>query len=381
MNKKLNNSKYINTTELIKIMKNEKFDYVAYVMTQWHLHSLEAVLSYLKEKNGCNLKGIILILKSPNAGYLIKVDYFLKKNENAFYFVNKKSVLMQLFDCINSLFVYCNLSNYNKRNEKFYFLRPNGYTYENLAFLYRGVKKQKIIVCELDEGIGTYIQDDKSWLKTTQKEKKSNIEKFKSYIKYIESCILKKSKLKEKGLYLDCRLLIKDNKGSYIPNNEIIKCYKQSIKNYSKENQIDISRFNGNYVIINTQPNTKNYMNNIIECTNYLKEKGYKIIIKPHPREINNYDFLCDDKISVYKEPFSQESILSSINNKPRFIIGYYSTTLLTARIIYGIKTFSLDDMIVKYEQIEDMEKEIMFKFKSAFENIIKFCSKFEEIK
>lgn len=376
---KIKLGEYIDNDELFNMLKSEDYDYVSFVMTKWHVHSFEAVLSYLNKKNKKKLKGIVLIIKSDNSEYIVNKEHILKDDGCTFYYINKKDFFNHCFDFIKAICVYCNLSHYKKRKDVFYLIRPNGFTYKTLGFFYRGIKRKKIVIVELDEGVGTYIQNNKTWLKSAKGEKNGILDYLRLYIKYFESIFLKKSKIIAQGLYIDGRLLVKDSNDEYIPNYDLLEYYREAIEKSSKD-VIDVSVFTGRYVIINTQPNSHKYIDNIMACIDYITKKGYKVILKPHPRELNEYNFINNDNLVIYKELVSQEEILSVLDIKPQFIVGYYSTTLVTANVLYDVKTISLDDSVIERNSIDETEKQIMLKFKNTFKKYVKFYSNIEEI-
>ena len=93
-------------------------------------------------------------------------------------------------------------------------------------------------------------------------------------------------------------------------------------------------------------------------------------MIKPHPRECKTYRYRdagldVDDSNST----ISQEVLLANAINKPKLIIGFFSTSLITAKLFFGIKTASIGK-IEDFESILGYGKDIN-NFINTFNNFL----------
>ncbi|MFI3169218.1 MAG: polysialyltransferase family glycosyltransferase [Faecalibacterium sp.] len=104
-------------------------------------------------------------------------------------------------------------------------------------------------------------------------------------------------------------------------------------------------------ILINTQPFLQDRMlssdqdieilTKICEC---LHNNGYKIVLKLHPREKNleRYAGLKKFVVIAKGQAISQEALLANIEVAPKAIIGFSSTTLVTAKLFFDLPTISL---------------------------------------
>lgn len=374
----------IGNKRLYEILQKDKFDYVAYVMTQWHVHSLEAALKMLEQKEHRELSGIIVIKPHPVNGYLLNQTSFSNKTAKYYYSVDDEKMLDILSSEVSGILYYILLKKSSR--ESFYFLRPTGFRYPILGKINKSLQnKKKITVVKLDEGVGTYVNNSATWLKNTLLENTSLKSKIISYVKYYEEKLLNEEKMKNIGQCIDaCLFQIRD--GVCITNMNFKNYYKESICQFALNTGKLLFNENKNYIIINTQipddifKSGKAISGQILkQCIDIFSKNGYKVFVKTHPRD---NDFCYYEKLGaeVIHENLSQEAMLALLVTKPTYIIGFFSTTLVTSSVLFGVKTISLDDIVVDAGEFQNRLLDTVSRFKKSFNNYVFFCKNFEDL-
>ena len=334
----------INFKSLYKIL-NDKIDYIATATTPWHAYGVLAAIKKIEEENNCKLKGIILILRNLDEGYLLNEEYFKSLNCKVYYFDYKRTLIEHLLLLLYKIKYIITINNNSKRN--FYVFSQLTPNINFLAYASQYVLDRKFASVICDEGIGSYFIENYRY-----KRRKFPYSSLFAKLYYtIEVNILLPisiKKLTDNNLVSDCCLLKNEN-NKYIDNN-IGSYFNYAIScitsNYKFE--INQSNFRQKYIIINTEPFKAIdifdeqilhdlYSKVISLCSNY----GYKVFIKPHPRENNlsKYDFTGVDVIDT---KLSQEEFNLIVRNKPKAVISIMSTTLLTSPILFGIKSICI---------------------------------------
>ena len=375
----------IGKRDLYKLIQNKKLDYAAYVMTQWHVHSFEAAVKMVEERENKQLTGVVLIIPHPINGYMIDEKSFSRNFNLIFKSINDESVLDFIRNEVNGFLYYYTLKK-SERNS-FYVFRPTGFRYPILGCIDKAVKKEKrIVVVKLDEGTGTYLNKSDNWLKIELSENKGLKQKIIVCIKHLEEILLKYQKIEDVDQYLDaCLFKLENNRCA--TNRAISNYYKEAIEDYAKQNKEFSSIASSKYIIINTQISENMFKTGNRICDELLKDciklfqnKGYEVFLKPHPRETNADRYKCFGATVITNNSISQECLLAMYENKPEYIIGFFSTSLITANALFGIKSLSLDDLVMEREEFKDRYVGTVIKFRETFYNNVQFISTIEEL-
>ena len=110
-----------------------------------------------------------------------------------------------------------------------------------------------------------------------------------------------------------------------------------------------------------------------------LKEEGYRIIIKPHPREKNIDKYIklgCEVDI---RNDVPLESILAGLDVKPKCIVGITTTTLVTAKLFWNIPAISMAKLINRDSYGKEIVGEID-NFCKIFGTIIQIPDNYQKI-
>ncbi len=334
----------INFKSLYKIL-NDKVDYIATATTPWHAYGVLAAIKKVEDVNNCKLNGVILILRNFNEGYFLNKEYFKSFDCKIYYFDYKRSPLEHLLHVFYKIKYILTLNNSSKKS--FYIFSQLIPNFNFLAYVSKFLSDRKLVSVICDEGLGSYFTENYKYKRRKVPYTFLPAKLYYAIENNVFSPILLK-KLNDNNLINDCCLLKYEN-NKYIDNN-IGLYFNNAISliasNYKYE--INQSNFKQKYVIINTQPFDVedvpdeqiifDLYNKIINVCNIC---GYKVFIKPHPREISlsKYNLL---RAEVIETKLSQEEFNLLVENKPKAIISIISTTLFTSSVLCGIKSISI---------------------------------------
>lgn len=319
-------------------------NFVGTVVTPWHVIGIKSAISYLEDK-GIQPNGIVFIQKHASSGFLVDEDSFsdiqnLKIVKTEFDIPSKNPILR-----LRRTIHYWKLRKQylNARNdEALYVLNPWHINIEKTLDFFEYSKDVQNIV--FDEGLATYMESD---------------EYFGSDVKGLKKTLhrrrIKKSRLVEKQLKdlgkLEYFTLFDSENGTLKINENVAQYYRKTIEhNYHQKNRTSGIDFTGK-VLINTQTYVDDdqisndeeiaILRQIVEeCRNH----NVDVVLKPHPRE-KNVDRFKTLGVELIKDiDLSQEELL--VESKPKAIIGFASTTLVTASVLFGIEAFSLNKLI-----------------------------------
>jgi hypothetical protein len=343
-------------------------NYVAFISSVMHQISFNACYIQKREDGKLN-NGVIVIYPSPTGEIIIHENNFVSLCPNTMkvhYASNQKTNFNYLMD-------KGKITNYNSQEFYVFFTEWKLININLIKQIECELPNCQVKIIILEEGIGTYIRNvyyyyQKVW--HTKKGAKRYKELLGTFINYSIQYQYVKT-LKKQGRLLMYTLFL-ENKGKLILNNEVIPYYKRVFEKQSEK----LIRLNRNYYenafVINTQPLFED--ENVMELdqtvwkelADLLRSKGFRVIIKPHPREkqISRYEMLG---VEIDKYPsIAQETLLSEANIKPLAIFGFFSTVLLTAKLLWNIRTVSVSDCIEK-ERLPKFYQKDMINFNKKF--------------
>ena len=383
---------YLGNKSLYRLLESiDEYDYVAFVITPWHVHAFSAALKNIEDAENRTLRGIVIIKPHEANGWLISERYFINNKHciSIYRYHDDESLTDRLKSEINGLLYYIGLR--ERKKPHFYFFKPNGFRYPILATLQKACGKNKLVYAvSIDEGVGTYTTFNNETLSASLKESIMSTASFKdklfSFLKMFEISIFREKRLKEKGYYIDCNLLKIRNDGVCVPNGKMPKYFKNAIENFSKGYVYSL-KLDRDYVLINTQPleeysySGEDIQFNILkECIPIFKEAGYFVVLKPHPREIDTEKYNHLNIQILEHNNISQECLLCKIK-KPKYIVSCCSTTLVSAYLFWGIKAISLAKLFMKNDNVSKYYESVLHKFEIAFQEMLFFPEDYNEVK
>ena len=327
------------------ISTNKNINFLAYAYTPWHAHGIMAVIEFLKEV-GIKPEGFICICKHAQAGYILDDSYFegisAGINVCSYNDVNEsggnhiKGYLMQMVEPIK------------KNGRQVVLVIPNYFDAMKYSKRVSVVEDGYLENYIVDEGLATYMRKEKSFYGDISEETILKRIWFHIRLGFLDKIYM--NKIKSKSLISDFRVL-KWKDGNLLPNNVAISYYKKAIKPSNSDGRNEISSMYENAVVINTQPffdenavKKNEDVRIVIAVCKAIYNVGMKIILKPHPREknIERYSAVKEYATIDMNKNISQESIIASLSKKPVAIIAFSSTTLVSAKLFFDIKTFSI---------------------------------------
>lgn len=366
--------------QIIEKMKSDtNVNFVAFVRTPWHALGCNASLLKLKEQ-GKTLNGLVVLSKDSYdcENPLLSADNFkvLADNEIGFellYFNGNafsSSVADNIKIKLQSVFY---LANHKKGTRKIYVLNPMQINDIFITRFKQAVPDSDIVNIVIDEGLGVYMRSGFNWAV----EQYHNTNSMKEFIRFIFDLQKKKlyvNKSIKRREYINNDILINNN-GKFEENKGIISYYRRVI-DCDKVSNEKYSRYS-NSVIISAQLYFEdNQIKNNADLELYkkiisaLSERNIGVVFKPHPRDKNLSRYDCLDCFVDTDNTVSQEAILASLDVKPRAVLSFTSTSLVTSSLFYGIKTASLNSLLPK----EDVQLTLLNEFsnfKKAFENAV----------
>lgn len=352
-------------------------DYIALVVSPWHMIGVQAVLEKLTEEHR-DMHGIIVICKNGNRKYTINPDMY--GSMQGAEFVYYESEIKKDFRIWKAMDLRVK-GDQNIKVKKF-FLIPHKIDIFLYAYYANKLVGQILGCYILDEGLGTYIG-----LNGSDYDKKNGF--LTLFVQRLVDGIAKKytNRLIRSNRWNNFSVLKSNDCNGWV-NNE------QSIQYYSKAlNKIDIqdeeaNQMYSNAIVINTQPfmgvgipEENVDIDILLELCRKCKDKGLNIVIKPHPgqNDLERYARLQEYVFWDLRKGFSQEAILNSLKKKPKAVVAFSSTTLLTTKLFYGIPSYSLAKILLK-ENINSFHKERLNAFINTFENQICFYDSISQI-
>lgn len=376
----INNYKEINL-----ILGKKDYDYIAIALTPWHAYSILAAVMKLQNMNKQQLNGIIIIIKNSNESFLIDENYFIAINADCYNYNPIHSVKDLLCQEIISTY-YCFTKRNNRKTEKeFYVLSQQQPHVLMIAMAKRTINDKNIVAVICDEGAGSYINTSKDRINIGKENNRSFLKYLKSiYEEYILIPLVSKKLVMSDSFFNMCLLKKKQNK---VEINQLMSIYyKKSLEAHLKYTNFSAPVIEGKYVLVNTQPMTKEDMQDENEINSLWEEiirlyigEGYKVVVKPHPREkdILKYSKMGADVIN--EKQVAQELLLMKMKT-PFILIGVFSTTLLTAPIFNDVNSVCLAPIVREMKSISRDYRSELDRFIDTFGNITKMISSIDEL-
>lgn len=374
-------------TKLLK--KNNNIQYIGCGITLLHSYGISAAFNFLKDTKKVN-KGLILCAPHVITGRLLKRELFsLSNNEVIFYDIDSL-----VFDSVDGKFKeYIKSLKIIKKNMDYdsIFVACTHMDYKWTNIISSIFPKKKVIYIVIDDGIGSYTNEIKNRL---QYELYENINScfFKKLEILIKVCIsglcykLFQHILVKNNEIIDFRIFLKDKNGQFLRNELAASYYANEFKKYAHISKIQGLELFEESFLFNTQCLEENKitdgkvdLNLYKKVLKIIKKINGKVIIKPHPREINIEKYKMLDCYVYEDKTYSQEVILSALDKKPKCIISIFSSTLLNAYGLYNIPVISLAKIMLNMD-INNVFKKYLKDFVKQYHKIFIFPRSMEEL-
>ena len=372
--------------DIIEILSNNKqCNFLALCLTPLHVNGVEATIRRLLD-NGEHLEGYILLGTHDQTGRTVTKDMFSLKGSGFTYldfrmrFRDGRNT-NSLLDKIRALYFV----DKTKAEDKFFVVYTT-VDYHWVNYLAKSVlSERRIYYVRIDDGGGSYadpVKDAYRFAIYNGKKGAGIIHRILVYSK-IRIRIMYENLFTDKLIrnkqFLDNRLFTVNNFNHITGVNEDAKKYYI----YGFEKSVDMSDRNDllelkDSILINTQCLQENQIisndidfqlyREIVKC---LQKKKIKVVIKPHPRELNPGKY---KEIGAYiiSSSVTQESLLSYTEYNPKCIISIFSSTLLNAKGLFGVPSISLAKIVAEMD-ISSVLKTELFEYYEQYKDIIAF--------
>lgn len=362
-----------------KIVIKKDFDFIAFAVSHWHAAGVDSAVYDISKRKNKKPKGLIIVSVHPKDGFVIKEKDFICKNfaEVEFCFLssnlnglqNQRFIIFRIYKYFRKLINLLKIiirakkinknKNWNNKKELIIIsvMKPNISLLEIFKNKYIS-NKYKPVYFIIGEGFGTHVSK-RAWKITGKLDNQDKKLNHFNYLRNIEDKIKKEivnnplKKMVTKYISIENRFLLNKRNDKLIPNLPIVNSYKNiflmrkiillksdNIKNIFLPTIILTNPFS-EYKLATLKYELK-ILDNVV---NILIQKGYNIIIKPHPRESDNkyvpiLEKYRSSRVKIAHKDFPAEDLFCMLN--PLCVIGYTSTALITANIIFNLPAISI---------------------------------------
>lgn len=376
----------IKEIELKKRIASEDINFIAFPVTPWAAHGVEAFICGKKEES-IDLKGYVCIVKHGRAGYLVDETHFSFENKNIrIVRIIKSEEESFLQKCIEKFRMWKYLCEKQKRGRKIYVLNQGCPNYEWHSLVKEIKPNHQVCSVVIDEGIGMYMREKKEWLNENMLMATGLKNKCSAFFMIMVKQPLMKKIIETHG-EVERFCLFDKQQGRLQEDKRTIALYKKAICHNSQIIPNEQKKLYDKALVINTQPFFEygqvlkdEDLKWIETVCSICKKYGVKVVLKPHPRERKTERYIkIDNCIIDNNNGISQESIMSQLDRKPYLIIGFSSTTLVTEKLFEGIEGISL----IKCIDGDNFAKSILGDFRGfekTFSDKVIFPENIEEL-
>lgn len=341
-----------------RMRQEEQIDCLAIVISSWHyLHAL-ATIRFLKAQ-GKVRKAIILA--GPHGRNGIIVDQCLWESEET----DIEKYCFQAKDLPPLQKVAKYLADKRIKGRDFYLLRAVGPSPELAAALWQTGLHRNYISVVIDEGLGYYLRNTKGWLLETGKQGWSRLEfaekMFKEwmYQRYTKIALKCRKQLIYNTFFLRRRRKL-------TVNCECIDCLREVMEDAVHLYSHVEGTIYENRLIICTQVfhdlgQIRNDADMVVirQICNEAEKNHIGVVIKPHPREtdIDKYRGLGAEVEENHGVPM--EIMLAGLQRKPVALVGITTTSLVSASVLWGMKTFSIVGLVGQENFAREVREDI----------------------
>ena len=373
---------------------NKDYNLIAVAYTPWHAISIDVLILYLQTK-GIRVNPAIVLAEHPQTGWGITIRDFTNdcatyfsyphevpnlesiQKQNQFGFFKRIRIFLGFYKSLLAL-LGSNVFNWMLKKHNCLYYSVNSFFEVSTIWELSSLTSKRVIVAYTEEGVASYMG--------TLSHPYSNIKKhscsaLRHYIRYFLFGV----KFYDLINYHESVKLFKNTRKGLVINEPIISYYKDVLTKNSLRyiNTIDFKSLNGSIIICTTAWERKEIIEDedyeILKLvTTYLRGNGFKLFIKPHPR-----DSFFREKIkelqsdAVDGEGLTIECIC--LNSQPRAIISFSSTTLITPRILGDTQVYSISHLL-NLNKIGDDYKREMACFEKTFGKFISFVDDIEDL-
>jgi hypothetical protein len=268
------------------------------------------------------------------------------------------------------------------------------------VFILRAFKSERLackyypIFSLIDEGLGIYLSE-KEWriadkLLATQGKEPGwfQVTRF-LRVKMMYNAANLMRIIGGKCLTIEKRFLLEQNQGKLIPNRQLADSYRNILERKGAIHE-RVERNNPMAILV-TAPLLEDDEATLIAESNFLEaiinillEWGFAVIIKPHPNETaNKYSYISarfkSGQVKLVEQKVAAEILFSAL--KPDCVIGYDSSSLIYASIIYSIPAIRIIDILLSEVNLQLHDGIGRESFERLTKGILYSADNFEKLK
>ena len=383
---------FLTDEQLVDVVRREQVNFIGSAVTPWHAHGIDCAIHYLQDK-GVRVNGIVLVKPAVKQG---KVCHILTE-ENfvsdccklykipAVYDTNLLHVANTLVSGYEAAGWYNNQAG-KKHDRTVYIASPWHLDYNTFVLLYKSLgSSYGFRLMLVEEGLSSYFPaiDTKKHIWNSLSVNKRGVALILSFL-LSEINVFVRKRFKSHTMWINLNLL------TGLPNklkaNPIaVKYYRQVLTEHAKSNRDKFQHLDlSNGIIIctmaylHTEIQDESDVKTLELVVNELKRRGYMVYLKPHPRDEDyksRYISLGCDFIDFSCTVETLFVLYPGI----RGIVSFSSTSLVTAKLLFDIKSVSVLNLVEK-EKYGSYIREEMDSFAYCFSGIVAVPQSIKEL-
>ncbi len=380
--------------EIKKIIAGDRnCNFIAIVVTVMQANGVDAAIEYLREK-GITPKGYVLVIPHEYTGRLVTKNSFHNTGSNVKVVELQdnilknngflKKIFLKLYPFID-VFLY-RLDRVGRPRR--YIVKPS----IPIMLIWTFGKGYGLKFIDIDDGGGSYVPEIyrvHDWAYYDTRGKGSLYQKFMIWIKtlfFMPNEIICKI-IRNQHRVIDLRIYAYEPKKCRFHLNKVAAdAYKKVYR--MEDTDLSFTREWGDKYILLTGQCLKE--NKITDGTQelklyepvirYLQSRGYKVVVKPHPRELEPEWYLQMGCILFNNRNISMEALLSNVEVLPAMVVSIFSSTLLNASKMFEIPAISLA-LIFKSLCRDDYTRYTMDSYARRYRDTLFIPGNMEELK
>lgn len=372
--------------------------FLATAVSPWHALGVDAWIKNLRG-NSVRTRGVIAILPHSKDGFLINATYFRYANQDSGTTIVQVDIpasptlfthvrrLWDKYTCLTSLIFHCAFKAKRTSQPSALIVSPRN---ANLGYLlalacgYTGFfEHYRPVFVTIDEGLGTYTSDA-LWTLVGNLDRGSSAKTYPFFETLRRLKIGARNRLM-KRFTLESRFLFEfdEASGQLEPVPDIVRDYRALYVHATGDDaalQPTERRPTG---IIITQPwseykqlDVKHEIELVSHAVTKLLDRKLRVVIKPHPRE-------AAAKYKCLQERFRGNDVQVIQGAKPveehfssllpgSCVVGYNSTALLTAFVLYNLPAYSFGSQLIGRPTTGELLGNSQRQFDQLFGHIVK---------
>lgn len=370
---------------IMPLMDSLGADFLAFAVTPWHAHNLDAAIVKLKKERKIQ-RGIILISSTDAGNVLISEEEFNSKNlveiEFRLYEEKKRGAKENIVHKLNVMRVVSSFGFLKK--DTFYLLSSRKPYYAILPYISNEKYIAGLVAIIYDEGLAMYMRSEKKWLIETFGDKR-NLLYFMHYFQRVLLQSIYEKKLRKCFRCWNWGFLKKVGDQNYEVNAEIRPFLIETLETYAVQKKIQSVNLRGKVLFL-TQPYAEvdainiDIERKVVSSVIDVISKFYPIVHKAHPRETleDKYEGLQLERLDGLNG-VSIETVLSISKDKPVAVVGYTSTALISLKMLWNIPALSLINIVGSVEMSQAAKNDFE-DFRSSFGNTVLIPNNLEDL-